>query len=111
MIPGRLGLLVTLSLCIMNTLNSVAVSTPKSDSSTTALIKWIMICLANIELQMVVYSWILLSEYRGRKIKSEKTGMEFKGRIHPLDKLMMVLSPMGFCVTATIFWASVCYMS
>ena len=104
-VPGRLGLLVTLSLCMINTLNSVASSTPRADNATTALVKWILLCMVWIQIQMVTYAWILFSKYNNKKVKSQSQGLQLDGKMHPLDKQMLLLSPIGFFSFTIIFWA------
>ena len=44
-VPGRMGFLLTLFLCTVNILSSMATSTPKSGGVTTAIIQWILWCL------------------------------------------------------------------
>ena len=121
-IPGRLGLLLTLFLCMINTLNSVARTSPQSGGNTSALMQWIMACLLFIIMAILEYSWILShnkyfnlsnkSSSRARRSKSTKVNpskqdeAEKKSReiYRRLDRMMLVLFPPTFLIFALIFW-------
>ena len=47
-VPGRLGLLVILTLGMINTLNSAVETNPRPQKGTTAMVSWISICLGFI---------------------------------------------------------------
>ena len=57
-IPGRLTMLVTLFLCEITTLNSVAQSVVSTEEP-TVMVRWIFLCLAFIFLAILAYAWIL----------------------------------------------------
>ena len=120
-IPGRLGLLVTLSLCMTNTLNSVSKTAPRAtDHTVTAIVYWIVLCLLSILAAMVEYAIILLFMYHSQSGKVKRsTSLKSSGkvdtwiqddpvsldnRIHPADKWMLILSIILSPITITIFW-------
>ena len=111
-IPGRLGLLLTLFLCAVNTLNSTQRSTPKSGGTVTAIMQWIMACIGFIILAILEYAWILshnkymksnkVSQNRKRAKQEAKSGDLSKR----LDKLMLFIFPPVFFTFAIAFWTS-----
>ena len=103
-IPGRLGLLITLSLCMFNTLNSVSRSAPRTNKSPTAMVKWILGCLLFILLACLEFAWILHGMYHTKKV-DVKHDMKVN-RAHTLDKLMLIIFPVCFIVFTAIFWTS-----
>ena len=60
MVPGRLGLIITLFLCMTNTLNSVAKSAPNS-GSVSKIVSWMLACRSG----HMNYSLITLSTITG----------------------------------------------
>ena len=58
MVPGRLGLIITLILCMTNTLNSVAKSAPKS-GSVSKIVTWMLACRSgHIHFSLITLSTI-----------------------------------------------------
>ena len=107
-IPGRLSALFTLFLCMINTLNSVTRESPKADSSPTALVDWIIICLIFLLLAILEYSWVLTAHLRAKnhqKIDSETK--KVKAKPFDLDKIMTFVFPFIFLTSAFVFWSSV----
>ena len=109
-IPGRMGLLLTLFMCLTNTLNSLAVNSSKSGGLMCALMTWIMICLGFILLALAEYSWILFHfKYQPvneqAKDKNERKTSEYASKC--LDKRMLLVLPPLFTTVAVVFWVSV----
>ena len=113
-IPGRLSLLLTLLLCMNNTLNSVARNTPKSGGNTTAIVKWMLSCLLFIVLALLEYAAILLlRKYHSNSHPKNKTESKEKSQSKPIqdvsktvDKIMLIFSPPVFCLFSIIFWTT-----
>ena len=116
-IPARLGLLLTLSLCQINILNSVVKNSPQSGGRPTALVQWNMICLANIFMAILEYSWILVGKkFKNQiKVRSEETRANNKSKpakteeekAQILDKWMLVVLPLIFTFSIVTFcWAN-----
>ena len=72
-VPGRLGLLVTLFLCTVNTLNTVTTNHARPDDGSTALVRWILICLWAILLAMFEYGLILAMIMKQQKTQIAPT--------------------------------------
>ena len=88
-IPGRVALLITISLCMFNTLNSVARDVPPTDKNPTALVRWIIGCLLFILSAMCEYGFLLLL----RQSKSTNDRLWTNSRRDQLDKFMLVIFP------------------
>ena len=112
-IPGRLGLLLTLFLCAINTLNATQRSAPKSGGTMTAIIQWILACIGFIIMAIFEYAWILshqkclksvnISQKRNAGIDLEAKFEEMSRR---LDNIMLLISPPLFFTFAIAFWIS-----
>ena len=90
-VPGRLGLLITLSLAIFNTLNSVSSKVPRTNSNPTALVRWIIGCLVFIFCAILEYAWIL---YRKFHHNNKVDGVKQKeNQTHSLDRWMCIIFP------------------
>ena len=113
-VPGRIALLLTRFLCTINTLNSVVNTTPSSGGNTSALIVWIMSCLAFIIVAIAEYAWILSHrKYLNlAKIIAESSNDELKPQPEEpksdmpkrLDKLMVLINPPIFVVFSIVYW-------
>ena len=67
MVPGRLGLIITLFLCMTNTLNSVAKSAPNS-GSVSKIVSWMLACRSGH------MNYSLITIYHHRYPKRERLG-------------------------------------
>ena len=83
-------------------------------AGTTALVTWISVCLVFILLATLEYAWILgMTRIRTGAIEaSEKAEVVKTSRLcarHALriDRLMLILFPVIFSVTAASFWNSI----
>ena len=120
-VPGRIALLLTLFLCTINTLNSVVNTTPSSGGNTSALIVWIMSCLAFIIVAIAEYAWILSHrKYLNlAKIIVESSNQDScikPNELKPqpdehksdmpkrLDKFMVLINPPIFVVFSIVYW-------
>ena len=110
-IPGRLGLLLTLFLCMVNTLNSVSRYSPKADSGPTMLIIWIVICICFQLCAILEYAWVIATQLNDKKVAkvgvTTRKSKPSKIFVNNLDKFMRVAFPITFIAFATIFWISV----
>ena len=113
-LPGRMGLLVTLFLCMVNILISEAANSPKSGGAVTAIIQWILSCSVFIILAILEYALILCyrkynrttdinieADYHSSPIKQP---MNYKNEYKTLDMCMIAIFPGSFSVFTTIFW-------
>ena len=117
-VPGRMGFLTTLFLCMINILNWSARYSPKSGQYVTAMIYWILYCLIFIIGAIVEYALILYFK-KNRKLPtldaemkiSSQSGknvdkLHLKERFRRLDRWMMLLFPMAFSIFSIIFWST-----
>ena len=102
-IPGRLGLLVTLFLCMFNTLNSVSRYMPRTKQSPVALVRWILWCMIFKAAALFEYAWILHGKFRIKKVVDVKNKRDNQ-QPHHLDKIMIMFFPMCFAVFSFVFW-------
>ena len=105
-VPGRLGLLVTLCLCALNTLNLVSEKAPQTDEGSTALVKWINLCMMFIFVATSEYAIILYIRMIRNKpgTKSERIRNSLTRK---MDLVSLVVFPLSFLVAAFAFWANV----
>ena len=107
---GRLALLITLSLCLFNTLNSVAETVPLTSSGPTALVRWIIACLMFVLAALLEYAVIFACQYKSQAaivapcVKARTKPDADIHRLHPLDKVMVVLFPLTFGATTLLMW-------
>ena len=118
-VPGRMGFLTTLFLCMINILNWSARYSPKSGQYVTAIINWILSCLIFIIGAIVEYALILYFKKNRKlltldaemKISANQTDknvdkLHLKERFRRLDRWMMLLFPMAFSIFSIIFWST-----
>ena len=108
-VPGRMGLLLTLLLCMVNIFNSADTKYPKTAK---AIILWILSCILFIILPILEYALLLgYKKYkktakvhsRGSAIASENDQIETFSK--QLDKWMLVIFPPTFLLFTTLFWS------
>ena len=110
-------MLLTLFLCMINTLNAVAKTSPKSGGSSSALIDWIVSCLVFILMAILEYAWILSHD---KPLEIHQTSLEtnlkdFKKPNTPkqmckvVDKIMQIIFLPMFAAFAGVFWAMKVY--
>ena len=111
-IPGRLGLLLTLFLCMVNTLNSVSRYSPKADSGPTVLIIWILSCISFQLIEILEYAWIVAT-LNGKIVtdvveslatEKPKSASKFNVLSYNLDRFMRLAFPITFIVYSLLFW-------
>ena len=131
-IPGRLGLLLTLFLCMINTLNKVSNNSPRATRGPTALVRWLIICLVFILFSLLEYAWILAVYHDPERNSIQRTivkkvsgsirvghtidskvdhvGCKVPAKLHwisarKIDHLAMIIFPALFAFVAVIFWS------
>ena len=77
----------------------------RPDQLPTALVRWILICLVAIQMAMIEYAWILASKHMQIKVSGGKGQQTSAEGLHPLDKLMLILSPSCFFIVTPMFWS------
>ena len=112
-VPGRLALIVTLLLCLVNTLNSVNRHSPRADSGATALLKWVIFCKCFLLVPILEYGWILAvtreSNWSAKPCQWVSHGRRKKGGRNvsitdKLDKMLCLAFPITFIISSVLFW-------
>ena len=106
-IPGRLGLLLTLFLCMINTLNKVSNNSPRATRGPTALVRWLIICLVFILFSLLEYAWILAVYHDPERNAIQRTIVKkVSGSIRVGDTIDGKVDHVGSNVPAKIYWTS-----
>ena len=108
-VPGRLGLLLTLLLMLINLNNSVAASSPVS-ANLNPLLVWIITSEAFVFLALTEYALILASsKFCGKSnVKPNKIDRSNKlAKGHGLDKLSVMLFPLLYLCFVVNFYHAV----
>ena len=87
-VPGRMGLLVTLFLCMVNILNSEAANSPKSGGTVNAIIQWILTCSVFIILAILEYALILCYKKYNRTTNIETHSIKHHTQTSPIKQPM-----------------------
>ena len=124
-VPGRMGLLVTLLLVLINQFGSVVNSQPPNESP-TAITIWFLACKIFVALALVAYAFILFKKMKFKKhsrnkifdVKSHcnfrqpkhpdtKTQEQFEQEIAALDNKFLLLLPTAFLFCNLGYWSIV----
>ena len=107
-IPGRMGFLLTLLLCVVNIFNSTADKFPKNAN---AINQWILSCLLFIILATLEYTLLLgYKKYKEEDgIENDTTGykheeINIRKISKKLDRWMLAIFPPTFTVFTVLFW-------
>ena len=107
-IPGRLGVLFTSFLCMVNTLNSVSRYSPQANSGPTALITWIVICICFQIFAILEYAWVIavnLTHEKETKVNSVTNPTQTTKRMtRKMDRFMLLAFPVSFMIFALFYW-------
>ena len=108
-IPGRMGLLFALLLCLVNILNSAVAQYP---NNAEAMIHWIFSCIGFVVIAILEYALIIFSNnYKAPKkvcgtanrVLADKNNMKL---LKHLDLLMIFISPIVFSIFTLMFWTT-----
>ena len=114
-------MLVTLFLCLVNTLNSVSETSPNTQSVPTAIVSWIIVCMVFVLGALVSYAWILYRQVHGGSDKNLKAGDPIKVtpaqkisqpittpsptiKIQKMDKILLSAFPVSFVISTIMFF-------
>ena len=105
-VPGRLGLLLTLLLMMINLNNSVSSTIPKS-TKVTPLTVWIMVSIGFVSFALLEYAVILYSEKFVSKKQRKETKKEPEKNMTRLniimDRLALGIFPVCYALFVIIF--------
>ena len=105
MVPGRLGMLLTLFLMLVNMSSSVSQTIPKSDT-VCPLVAWILLSIVFVFSALLEYFAILLKmKFKGfiRVFADDKTGNKLELWIKKLDMVSLLLFPTFYLLAVVIF--------
>ena len=112
-IPGRMGLLFSLLLCLVNIFNSTIYAAPKNAVGIT---HWILSCILFIVLAILEYA--LLIAYKKYKKAGKIAGNNRMSKLRSgddesieklskqMDRSMILILPPVFCVFGLLFWVN-----
>ena len=109
---GKVGFLLTLFLCMVNTINSVSLNSPKSNSGPTALVIWIVTCICFQLLAILEYAWVIAAKLSDQQVQTLRSSTEnikgtqskYKTCTKNIDHVMISAFPASFIVFAVLFW-------
>ena len=106
-IPARMGLLVTVFLCMINTFNSVA-SRSLPSSGGGILLQYVTASIFFVIVAILEYALILSfsKSLKPIRVADQETGEPIKQRdlAKLIDRLMLFISPPIFIAFSVLFW-------
>ena len=97
-IPGRMTLLITLFLCLINIFNTISSASPNTESFTSISI-WLVTCILFVTTALLQYGIILLF-WKYTTYPPENIQMIIK----KIDVICLTLEILAFVVFNIIFW-------
>jgi hypothetical protein len=104
-VPGRLGLLLTLLLMMINLTGDAASGIPSSDNI-CPLVLWIWLCISFVTFAIFEYFFILVIlrfAQGGNKVSDERSKERLELRILHLDRGSLLLVPVLYIICVAIF--------
>ena len=101
-VPGRMTLLVTLFLVLINIYNNIENHSPVSDT-TTSLSLWMLVCILFVFGALSVYAAILFARYKSYDLQSPSKTAWLK----VVDLAFFVIFPILFVLFNVIYWTKV----
>ena len=98
-IPGRMGLLITLSLVLVNLFVSITTHSPNT-KSLTSISTWGLACIIFVQGAVLEYGCILLFKHLGYCAVSD-LGLII---LHRVDSFSSLISIIAFAVFNFIYW-------
>ena len=103
-VPGRMGLLVTLFLCLLSLLNNITSKAPNTESITSITI-WLIVCIFFVHCALLEYGCILV--YKHLKLEWDPMAdqkVKIKKIISRFDLICSIVSIVSFIVFNLFFW-------
>lgn len=101
MVPGRMALLVTIFLMLVNVSNAASVINPKSEGL-TAMDLWLLICMVFVAFALFEYA--ILLKIRFKKAEMSKQEGMLKCQCQNVDSKASVLFPIAFALFNLAYW-------
>ena len=111
-VPGRMALLITLLLVLINFFGTIIENQPPSQK-TTAIVIWTISCGMFVFAALLAYSVLLLKLYKvdrpaGKKAKSRRSIKDFERileqKLAIFDKFFIVCFPSAFFIFNVFYW-------
>ena len=101
-VPGRMGLLITLILVLVNLFIYITSKSPNTDSM-TAISSWMIACISFVSLSLMEYAMILLFKHLTTYKYSENFGKKMLSHVDSFSLLLFVTT---FVIFNSVFWKS-----
>jgi hypothetical protein len=112
-VPGRMAMLVTLFLVLINIFNTVTTASPNAEGM-NAITAWMLICIFFVFGALLAYAYLLwrkkkscLKRHKSRKISDDETKWKVKKKEDHrsrVDDMFLVIFPCMFLVFNCIYW-------
>ena len=100
-VPGRMGLLITLMLVLVNLFINITSKSPNTDSM-TAISSWMIACISFVSLALIEYAMVLLFKHITSFNFSPTFGKRMLGYV---DSFSMLVSISFFTIFNLTFWS------
>ena len=98
-VPGRMGLLITLFLVLVNLFISITINSPNT-KALTSISTWVLVCIIFVQGAVMEYGFILLFKY----FSISDFGTKVFQRI---DLMFLIFSVAAFSTFNVIYWTIV----
>ena len=99
-VPGRMGLLITLFLVLVNLFISITTNSPADVKSLTSISTWVLVCIIFVQAAVLEYGCILLLKHV-RYIPMSDLGQKI---LHRIDSFCLLISVNAFVIFNFIHW-------
>ena len=99
LVPGRMGLLITLFLVLVNLFISITTNSPNT-KSLTSISTWVLACIIFVQGAVLEYGCILLFKHVAHNPVSD-LGQKI---LHRVDSFCLLMSIKAFAVFNFIYW-------
>lgn len=97
--PGRLALLITLMLCLVNMMIYIVSNSPKTNSL-NAITTWLIFCIIHVTVALNQYGLLMLYKYLTQATN------ESQKMLKKIDIICLILSLSAFFTFNVVYWNS-----
>jgi len=101
-IPGRMSLLITIFLVLINIYNTIQTNSPQAEAL-TAMEAWLIACIVFVFACLIEYTAILMK----MNLRKLRTGKRKKDDYSLIDITFLIIFPIVFLVFNIIYWCSI----
>lgn len=98
-VPGRMGLLITLSLVLVNLFISITTNSPNS-KSLTHISTWVLACIIFVQAAVLEYGCILFLKH----VRYNQVSDLGQKILHRIDSFCLLISIKAFAIFNFIYW-------